>query len=44
MSPSDVMMSARGLIQLFRSLNPQMLHKKDRVSSAELSPDGLLYF
>ncbi|XP_030598410.1 protein SDA1 homolog isoform X2 [Archocentrus centrarchus] len=26
----NVMMSARGLIQLFRSLNPQMLHKKDR--------------
>lgn len=27
----DVMMAARGLIQLFRNLNPQMLHKKDRV-------------
>lgn len=26
----NVMMSARGLIQLFRSLNPQMLHRKDR--------------
>lgn len=25
-------MSARGLIQLFRSLNPSMLHRKDRVS------------
>lgn len=33
---SDVMMSARGLIQLFRSLNPQMLHRKDRVSFIEL--------
>lgn len=30
-SSSDVMMSARGLIQLFRTLNPRMLHKKDRV-------------
>lgn len=29
---SDVTMSARGLIQLFRSLNPKMLHKRDRVS------------
>lgn len=29
----DVMMSARGLIQLFRKLNPQMLQKKDRVSN-----------
>ncbi|XP_061657027.1 protein SDA1 homolog [Syngnathoides biaculeatus] len=26
----NVMMSSRGLIQLFRTLNPQMLHKKDR--------------
>ncbi|XP_051907505.1 protein SDA1 homolog [Hippocampus zosterae] len=26
----NVMMSSRGLIQLFRNLNPQMLHKKDR--------------
>lgn len=34
---SDVMMSARGLIQLFRNLNPQMLHKKDRVSSPVIS-------
>uniref|UniRef100_W5M9C4 Protein SDA1 n=1 Tax=Lepisosteus oculatus TaxID=7918 RepID=W5M9C4_LEPOC len=27
----NVMMSARGLIQLFRTLNPNMLHKRDRV-------------
>ncbi|XP_077441696.1 protein SDA1 homolog isoform X2 [Vanacampus margaritifer] len=26
----NVMMSSKGLIQLFRNLNPQMLHKKDR--------------
>lgn len=33
----NVMMSARGLIQLFRSLNPQMLHKKDRGRPTEAS-------
>lgn len=30
--PLDVVMSSKALIQLFRSLNPQMLHRKDRVS------------
>lgn len=30
----DVMMSARTLIHLFRSLNPEMLQKKFRVSAA----------
>ena len=29
---SGVMMAARSLIQLFRSVNPALLHKKDRVS------------
>lgn len=29
---ADVMMSARTLIHLFRSLNPEMLQKKFRVS------------
>uniref|UniRef100_A0A672YBA2 Protein SDA1 n=1 Tax=Sphaeramia orbicularis TaxID=375764 RepID=A0A672YBA2_9TELE len=33
----NVMMSARGLIQLFRNLNPQMLHKKDRGRPTEAS-------
>lgn len=31
---TDVMMSARTLIQLFRTLNPQMLQKKFRVGEA----------
>lgn len=35
----NVMMSARGLIQLFRSLNPQMLLKKDRGRPTELSAE-----
>ncbi|RVE65937.1 hypothetical protein OJAV_G00121170 [Oryzias javanicus] len=36
----NVMMSARGLIQLFRNLNPQMLHKKDRGKPTEASTDA----
>lgn len=36
----NVMMSARGLIQLFRSLNPQMLHKKDRGRPTEASTEA----
>lgn len=28
---SGVMMAARSLIQLFRAVNPALLHKKDRV-------------
>ncbi|XP_069043502.1 protein SDA1 homolog [Lepisosteus oculatus] len=33
----NVMMSARGLIQLFRTLNPNMLHKRDRGKPTEAS-------
>lgn len=29
--PAGVMMAARSLIQLFRAVNPALLHKKDRV-------------
>lgn len=36
----NVMMSARGLIQLFRSLNPQMLHKRDRGRPTEASVEA----
>ncbi|KAF6733157.1 SDA1-like protein [Oryzias melastigma] len=36
----NVMMSARSLIQLFRNLNPQMLHKKDRGKPTEASTDA----
>uniref|UniRef100_A0A3Q3IQB7 Protein SDA1 n=1 Tax=Monopterus albus TaxID=43700 RepID=A0A3Q3IQB7_MONAL len=36
----NVMMSARGLIQLFRTLNPQMLHKKDRGKPTEASAEA----
>ncbi|KAK9532516.1 hypothetical protein VZT92_009896 [Zoarces viviparus] len=36
----NVMMSARGLIQLFRSLNPQMLHKRDRGRPTEASTEA----
>uniref|UniRef100_A0A671VA32 Protein SDA1 n=1 Tax=Sparus aurata TaxID=8175 RepID=A0A671VA32_SPAAU len=36
----NVMMSARGLIQLFRSLNPQMLHKRDRGRPTEASAEA----
>ncbi|XP_076014584.1 protein SDA1 homolog [Genypterus blacodes] len=35
----NVMMSARGLIQLFRNLNPQMLHKRDRGRPTEASSE-----
>ncbi|XP_067231472.1 protein SDA1 homolog [Chanodichthys erythropterus] len=31
----DVVMSARGLIQLFRDLNPKMLHRKDRAGRTD---------
>ncbi|MGH0188423.1 UNVERIFIED_CONTAM: hypothetical protein FKN15_029692 [Acipenser sinensis] len=33
----NVMMSARSLIQLFRTLNPKMLHKRDRGKPTEAS-------
>ncbi|XP_077353629.1 protein SDA1 homolog [Festucalex cinctus] len=36
----NVMMSSRGLIQLFRNLNPQMLHKKDRGRPTEASSEA----
>ncbi|XP_037548292.1 protein SDA1 homolog [Nematolebias whitei] len=36
----NVMMSARGLIQLFRKLNPQMLLKKDRGKPTEASVEA----
>uniref|UniRef100_UPI00398F6D38 protein SDA1 homolog n=1 Tax=Pristiophorus japonicus TaxID=55135 RepID=UPI00398F6D38 len=36
----NVMMSARSLIQLFRTMNPQMLHKKDRGKPTEASKDA----
>lgn len=36
----NVMMSARGLIQLFRNLNPQMLHKRDRGKPTEASAEA----
>ncbi|KAI2651547.1 hypothetical protein H4Q32_019671 [Labeo rohita] len=36
----NVTMSARGLIQLFRSLNPQMLHRKDRGKPTESSKEA----
>ncbi|XP_056259506.1 protein SDA1 homolog [Seriola aureovittata] len=36
----NVMMSARGLIQLFRNLNPQMLHKRDRGRPTEASAEA----
>ncbi|PWA26962.1 hypothetical protein CCH79_00001010 [Gambusia affinis] len=36
----NVMMSARGLIQLFRNLNPQLLLKKDRGRPTEASKEA----
>ncbi|CAL8279001.1 unnamed protein product [Merluccius merluccius] len=36
----NVMMSARGLIQLFRNLGPQMLHKRDRGRPTESSTEA----
>ncbi|XP_071751095.1 protein SDA1 homolog [Centroberyx gerrardi] len=36
----NVMMSARGLIQLFRNLNPQMLSKRDRGRPTEASTEA----
>uniref|UniRef100_A0A672PQV7 Protein SDA1 n=1 Tax=Sinocyclocheilus grahami TaxID=75366 RepID=A0A672PQV7_SINGR len=36
----NVGMSAKGLIQLFRALNPQMLHRKDRGKPTESSKEA----
>ncbi|XP_039606722.1 protein SDA1 homolog isoform X2 [Polypterus senegalus] len=36
----NVMMSARGLIQLFRNLDPQMLHRKDRGKPTEFTKEA----
>lgn len=36
----NVVMSARGLIQLFRDLNPHMLHRKDRGKPTESSKEA----
>ncbi|XP_062410711.1 protein SDA1 homolog [Sardina pilchardus] len=36
----NVTMSARGLIQLFRNLNPHMLHRKDRGKPTESSTEA----
>lgn len=36
----NVVMSSRALIQLFRSLNPQMLHKRDRGKPTESSKEA----
>ncbi|XP_012672364.1 protein SDA1 homolog [Clupea harengus] len=36
----NVVMSAKGLIQLFRSLNPHMLHRKDRGKPTESSSEA----
>uniref|UniRef100_A0AAR2LLS5 Protein SDA1 n=1 Tax=Pygocentrus nattereri TaxID=42514 RepID=A0AAR2LLS5_PYGNA len=36
----NVVMSARGLIQLFRELNPHMLHRKDRGKPTESSAEA----
>ncbi|XP_035382664.1 protein SDA1 homolog [Electrophorus electricus] len=36
----NVVMSARGLIQLFRDLNPHMLHRKDRGKPTEASAEA----
>ncbi|XP_029025925.1 protein SDA1 homolog [Betta splendens] len=36
----NVMMAAKGLIHLFRSLNPKMLHKKDRGRPTEASVEA----
>ncbi|XP_061554496.1 protein SDA1 homolog [Phycodurus eques] len=38
----NVMMSSKALIQLFRNLNPQMLHKKDRGRPTEASLEAKL--
>ncbi|XP_043078099.1 protein SDA1 homolog [Puntigrus tetrazona] len=39
----NVVMSARGLIQLFRDLNPKMLHKKDRGKPTESSKEAKIH-
>ncbi|XP_066566992.1 protein SDA1 homolog [Amia ocellicauda] len=39
----NVMMSSRGLIQLFRTLNPKMLHKRDRGRPTESSVNAKIY-
>ncbi|XP_056587869.1 protein SDA1 homolog [Triplophysa dalaica] len=36
----NVVMSSKALIQLFRSLNPQMLHRKDRGKPTEFSKEA----
>lgn len=39
----NVVMAARGLIQLFRDLNPQMLHRKDRGKPTESSKEARIH-
>ncbi|XP_030624079.1 protein SDA1 homolog isoform X2 [Chanos chanos] len=39
----NVVMSARSLIQLFRDLNPQMLHRKDRGKPTESSTEAKIH-
>ncbi|XP_067278914.1 protein SDA1 homolog [Pseudorasbora parva] len=39
----NVVMSARGLIQLFRDLNPHMLHRKDRGKPTESSKEAKIH-
>ncbi|KAJ8402331.1 hypothetical protein AAFF_G00368200 [Aldrovandia affinis] len=39
----NVMMSSRGLIQLFRSLNPHLLHKRDRGKPTEASAEARIH-
>ncbi|KAM9450396.1 protein SDA1 homolog [Clarias gariepinus] len=39
----NVVMSSRGLIQLFRDLNPQMLHRKDRGKPTEATTEARIH-
>ncbi|XP_064415617.1 protein SDA1 homolog isoform X3 [Latimeria chalumnae] len=39
----NVMMSARALMQLFRAVNPQMLHRKDRGKPTEASVEARVH-
>ncbi|KAI5612766.1 protein SDA1-like, partial [Silurus asotus] len=39
----NVVMSARGLIQLFRDLNPHMLHRKDRGKPTETTAEARIH-
>lgn len=39
----NVVMSARGLIQLFRDLNPKMLHRRDRGRPTESSTEARIH-